>query len=801
MPASEPSSHAAFLVDHAGAIVTWNAGCEALFGIQAAAIVNHLIGALLSDDSAAEVALRWPSLQIAGGSLHLQVQLARPAGDSPEATAEAHLALEPQADANGRFSGCVALLTAAPEHSESAQIGSMHLRTIINILPGTFHVLREDGTFVLWNKTLEAVTGLVAEEMRTIRALDMFDLIEKPKINEKIRQVFERGDQIFIEANLLDKEGQGTPHLLTGSRIECSGKYYLCGMGLDISLRHQQEEQLRLRERALHAASNAIVITRCCGNDNPIEYVNAAFERITGYRLEETVGRDSRFMGVPGMDVEARTLLRQAIDEHRELNVTFRNRRKNGDLFWNDLTITPVADEKGRVTHFIGVINDVTALKQRTALLEHEVNHDALTGLANRTLLWDRLEQAIHMAQRNKSLVATVLMDLNGFKKINDTLGHEAGDEVLTSVAKRLLSSVRDSDTVARLSGDEFVLVLVNQPSLRFTLRMVQRLRQCMTRPVVFNNTEIEVGASIGVSVYPHDGNTAFELVRAADVAMYHAKSTRKNDVHFFSADMKTTSEAKQRFEDSMRGAVEKNELFLLFQPKICLQSGRIKGFEALLRWNHSEQGLLLPASFLPEAEENGMIVPFGELVLAQTCTFLQRLAKAGFANLPVSVNVSQREYSRPNFVQQTADVLAHFQLAPSSLEVELREEGLVSNHLLGAEVLGQLTELGVLRSVDAFGNGVSDLNYLQKLPLSHVKLAKIAVHQISPQTRTGPMAKSLIDIGHNMSLTVIAECVETRAQMDFLRTNLCDQMQGLYYKEPLSADAAEQLLVATAGV
>ncbi|MDB5952118.1 MAG: bifunctional diguanylate cyclase/phosphodiesterase [Massilia sp.] len=796
MPASEMSPHAAFLVDGAGAIVTWNPGCEALFGIQAISTLNHLIGTLLSDASAAEVAFRWPSLQAAGESLHLQVQLARPAGNAAAAT-EGELTLAPQTGADGRFSGCVALFSPATDYSEAAQIGSMHLRAVVNVLPGMFYVLREDNTFVLWNKPLEAATGYSSEEMLTARALDMFELIEKPKVEEKMRQVFERGEPTFIEATLLDKDGHGAPYVLTGARIECSGKHYLCGMGLDISLRHQQEEQLRLRERALHAASNAIVITRCSGRDNPIEYVNPAFERITGFRLEEAVGRDSRFMAAPGMDVEARALLRQAIDERRELNVTLRNQRKNGELFWNDLTITPVADEKGRVTHFIGVINDVTVLKQRTAHLEHEVNHDALTGLANRTLLWDRLEQAIHMAQRNKSLVATVLMDLNGFKKINDTLGHEAGDEVLASVAKRLLSSVRESDTVARLSGDEFVLVLVNQPSLRFTLRMVQRLRQCMTLPVVFDSTEIEVGASIGVSVFPHDGNTAFELVRAADVAMYHAKANRKNDVHFFSSDMKTTSEAKQRFEDSMRGAVEKNELFLMFQPKICLQSGRIRGFEALLRWNHPEQGLLLPASFLPEAEENGMIVPFGALVLEQACTFLQRLAKAGFADLPVSINVSQREYSTPHFVERTADVLALFGLAPSCLEVELREEALVSNHLLGAEVVAQLSKLGVLRSVDAFGHGVSDLNYLQTLPLSHLKLDKVAVHQISPQTRTGPMAKCLIDIGHNMNLSVIAECVETRAQMDFLRTNGCDQMQGLYFKEPLSAEAAEQFLVA----
>ena len=252
-------------------------------------------------------------------------------------------------------------------------------------------------------------------------------------------------------------------------------------------------------------------------------------------------------MAAPGLDDEERSRLRKAIRARQQVNVVFRNLRKNGEVFWNDLTITPVADGTGKVTHFIGVINDVTALKQRTALLEHEVNHDPLTGLANRTLLWDRLEQAIHMAQRNKTLVATALIDLNGFKQINDSYGHEAGDEVLKVVAKRLQASVRDSDTVARLSGDEFVLVLVNQPSLRYTLRMIERLRAALSRPVVFDSTEIAAGASIGVSVYPHDGADAVELVRAADVAMYHAKASHKNEAYFFSSDMKSTTEAKQK--------------------------------------------------------------------------------------------------------------------------------------------------------------------------------------------------------------------------------------------------------------
>ncbi len=789
MLSKEQLPRAACLLDDAGAIVTWNKNCERMFGISPADILNRAVSGLLTETSAAVFTNHWRALGAHSEPLELQLELA-----TPGAARTVELTLEPQADAAGHYTGCVAVSCLLAPPSDSEVIGGMPLRSVVDVLPGTFYVLREDGTFVLWNKAVEAVTGLSHAELARANAVDMYDITEKRKIAEKIRLVFERGDDV-VEANLLDKEGHATPYLLTGARIDCKGQYYLLGMGLDISLRHRQEQQLRLRERALHAASNGIVITGCQGRDNPIEYVNPAFERITGYRLEEVRGRDSRFMAAPGMDAEARQLLRRAIDERYQVNVTLRNQRKNGEVFWNDLTITPVADEKGRFTHFIGVITDVTALKQRTALLEHEVHHDALTGLANRTLLWDRLDQAIHMAQRNKSLVATVLMDLNGFKKINDTLGHEAGDEVLTVVANRLSSSVRDSDTVARLSGDEFVLVLVNQPSLRFTLRMVERLRQCMTRPVVFDRTEIEVSAAIGVSVYPHDGTTTFDLVRAADIAMYHAKGTRGSEVHFFSPEMTTTREAKQQFEHNMRRAISHEELFLLYQPKMSLRSGRICGFEALLRWNSPEQGVLLPAAFLPEAEENGMIVQFGDVVLRHSCAFLQRIAAAGYGDLSVSVNVSQREFCSPHYAQQVNDILARYRIAPSSLDVEVREADLVRNHHRGAIVLGELSELGVLRSVDGFGEGASDLNYLQKLPLSHVKLSKVAVHQICADTRRGPMAKSLIDIGHNLNLEVIADCVETRAQMEFLKSNSCDEMQGIYFKEPLGADAAEQLL------
>lgn len=792
--ASRELSHCiALSVDPAGTITSWNDACEAVFGYDAASIIGQPVATLLVDACRAALAACWSEAPARCDRFDVQIQRA----DGSVQAAEMRIC--PGYGPEAALDACIVLLQAEPDQSEAGLVGRMPLSSVIDVLPGTFYVLRPNGSLVLWNKTLEQVTSMTSEQMQQANVLDMFDLAERRVLGARMRDVFERNVPVFVEANYVDRYGRATPFLLCGARIACHGRHYLCGMGLDITQRRQQEERLRLRERALHATSNGLLITRCAGDDNLIEYVNPAFERITGYSADDVLGRDPRFMGDPGLDGAERAQLREAVRERRELNVIFRNRRKNGEIFWNDLTVTPVTDGRGKVTHFIGVINDITAVKKHTADLEHEVNHDALTGLANRNLLWDRLEQAIHLAQRNKTLVATVLIDLDGFKQINDSYGHEAGDAVLVMVARRLQSSVRESDTVARLSGDEFVLVLANQPSLRFTLRMIERLRASLNRPVTLDHVEIEVGGSIGVAVYPHDGHGALDLVRAADVAMYHAKASRGRQVHFFSSDMKSTTEAKQKMEDDMHAAIERGELFLLYQPKVCLRSGRIQGLEALLRWRHPEHGIMLPGAFLAEAEENGMIIPIGMHVFDEACRFMQRLIQAGRSDLPISVNVSYREYSRPHYVTDLDAAMRSCGLDAGLLELELREDGLNTNHHLGLEVLSQLSEIGVRRSVDAFGDGMSDLGYLQKLPLSHLKLARRAVHRISHEAGSGALAKSLIDIGHNLGLPVIAKGVESRIQMDVLKSHQCDEIQGLYFSEPLGEEALSALLAAGA--
>jgi len=682
---------------------------------------------------------------------------------------------------------------SATPATESARVAQAPLASVVDLFPGTFYAINRDGRFVLWNRNMERLTELTPDELSATRAIDLLDLAQRPLLAEGIRRVFDEGAELRLEVEYVSRSGREIPFLLHGTRIRVNGGDYLFGLGIDIAERRAREEHLRLRERALHAASNGIVITRCSsGAGNLIEYVNPAFERITGYPADEVFGLDPRFMAAPGMDANERSALREGIAARRGVNVVLRNRRKNGELFWNDLNITPVQDEHGTVTHFIGIINDITALKQRTARLEHEVNHDALTGLANRNLMWDRLEQALHLAGRQKSMVATVLIDLDNFKAINDTFGHEAGDVVLKVVARRLQASVRDSDTVARMSGDEFVLVLANQPSLRFTLRMVERLRQSFAIPVAFNGQEIPVGASVGVSLYPSDGNTAAELVRAADVAMYHGKGSGRNDVHFFSSNMRASTEAKRKIEHGLREALERDELFLLYQPRVAVRSGRMTGFEALLRWRHPEHGVLPPGHFLAEAEENGIIVEIGQRVLDQACAFAGQLSTVGFGNVPVTVNVSYREYSQPGFVAGVAARLARHRLAPGSLQLDMRIDGLIRNPALGRELAEQLRETGVSLAVDGFGAGLCDLGYLQQLAATQVKLARGTAH--APGAGGG-IAKSLVDIGHNLNMQVVGEAVETRPQMEFLTALGCDQLQGIWFSEPLPAEAAQRLL------
>ena len=769
-----------FLADDAGLILSWNAACATLFGRPATDVIGQSAAGLLASSN-------WQALAACG---HGQVELATQAG-----TRGASIILARQSAPDGAPQGMiVSVIPAAAGAPEGERLGATALADVVDLLPGTFYIMNREGRFLLWNHNLERVCEMMPDEIAAANGIRMLDPRDRVHAQEQIDNLFENKTDIELEIDYVARSGRETPILLRGARIDCNGSQYLFGMGIDISKRRERERQMILYRRALNAASNGVIIAHNTGPDHLIEYVNPAFERITGYSFDEAVGRDPRFMAAPGLDLDERSRMRQALSEHRSVHVVLRNLRKDGELLWNDLHITPVYDDNGKVTHFIGIITDVTASKLRADHLEHEVNHDSLTGLANRTLLWDRLDHAVHLAQRHQTLVATVQIDLDNFKTINDTFGHDAGDAVLKVVARRLQAAVRDSDTVARMSGDEFVMVLVDQPTLRFTLRMVERVRRALVMPVAFAGKEIPVGASLGVAAFPGDGRTPADLMRAADMAMYRAKNDG-GGVQFFSSEMRSASEARAALANSMKSALDGDQLFLLFQPRMEARSGKVRGFEALLRWQHPEHGVMLPAAFLAEAEESGQIVEIGGWVLDQACAFARELRASGHAGLPVAVNVSHREYSRPDFIGGIAQRMRDHGLPPGSLEIEIPEADLIRNPGLGRDLAVQLREVGAMLSIDQFGRGISDLAFLQQLSVRQVKLSRIAVHDIADHGRGGSLAKTLIDIGHNLDITVVGEAVETEAQVDFLRNHGCDQMQGEWFSAPLSADAAHHLL------
>jgi diguanylate cyclase (GGDEF)-like protein/PAS domain S-box-containing protein len=539
---------------------------------------------------------------------------------------------------------------------------------------------------------------------------------------------------------------------------------------------------------------NAIVITCCDGPKNRIEYVNPAFERITGYTLSEIKGRDPRFMSIEGCDTEEHRRLHEALLRRESVRSVLRNVRKNGELFWNELRIDPVMNAEGEVTHFVGVINDVTEARHYERRLHHLAHHDPLTGLANRTLLQERLKHAIEFAERNRMVGALAFLDLDNFKHINDNLGHEVGDIVLRETAARLRANMREEDTVARVGGDEFVLVISDQGSPEQVADLVERIRRSVSAPVAAGGTEVVPGTSIGVALFPRDGGTVDKIMRAADAAMYHAKSMGKNNCQFYSGELNRLVHQHLLLEASLSRAIGNHEMVLGYQPKVDLRSGRMVGAEALVRWNHPERGMMGPDSFIPVAEQTGLIVPLGEWVIDEACNTLQALKAAGIQDFVISVNLSLRQLRQRQFVERLADNLHRHGVRPECLELEVTESLLMDRPNEAKEVLAKLKALGVRLSIDDFGTGYSSLSQLQAFPVDNITIDRSFLGG-GVDDGHGVITRAIIALGHSLRLEVIAEGVETLEQLTFLRDHDCDQMQGYYFSPPLTRQGLQDMV------
>ena len=568
----------------------------------------------------------------------------------------------------------------------------------------------------------------------------------------------------------------------------------------DVTDQRRTDLALRLQSRALDASVNAILITAPYPDGNRVEYVNPAFKRITGYEPGDVMGRDCRFLQRDDRDQEGLIAIRSALAQGREVSAVLRNYRKDGALFWNQLYIAPVPDVDGRTTHHIAVINDVTDLMRYQEQLEYQANYDPLTRLPNRNLLRDRLGHALHHARRHGLSVAVVFIDLDGFKNVNDSLGHSYGDRLLAVLAERLARSVRAADTVARHGGDEFVVVLTDAHDENALVAWMERVRATIAEPVWFDDTELYVGCSMGACLYPQDGEDPETLLKKADLAMYRAKDLGRNGYQFYEPQMNASVGARLNLERHLRRALRDGEFLLHYQPQIDISSGCIVGVEALVRWRDPQAGLIPPSSFIPVAEESGLIGEIGEWVLREACRQNKRWQDAGLPPARVSVNLSARQFHQRNVARQVMSVLDETGLDPRYLELELTESTIMKHPEEATRMLNELSALGIGLAIDDFGTGYSSLNRLKRFPVDRLKIDRSFVADIGVSSDDEAITAAIITLAHSLDLRVIAEGVETRAQFDFLKARACNEMQGYFFSRPVPQDELAALLAQSSG-
>ena len=559
-------------------------------------------------------------------------------------------------------------------------------------------------------------------------------------------------------------------------------------------------QALRLRDRAIESSINAIIIIDHTAAADPIEYVNPAFTRITGYPAEEVLGRNWGFLLGEDSDQPALKNIRAALRENKEGRALLRNYRKDGRLFWNDLHLAPVQDDSGIVTHFIGILNDITETMRYQEELEHQANYDTLTDLPNRNLLKDRLAQAIVFAQRYKRALAVAFIDLDNFKLINDSLGHQAGDQLLKIVSTRIQSCVRASDTIARLGGDEFVLLLcdhsidesVDGETVSVTL---QRILHETALPYQIGPHEFFLSCSIGYSLLSNEGDTADLLLKNADMAMYRAKELGRNNIQPYVPELNEKIIRRLSLEGDLRRALENGEFFLCYQPQIDLVTRRIVGMETLIRWQHPQRGLISPVQFIPLAEETGLIVPIGAWVLRTACAQAKAWQDAGLPPVRLSVNLSARQFIQRDLIASIREVLEETGLSAEYLELELTESLIMHNAELFISTLREIREIGIELAVDDFGTGYSSLSYLKRFPINRLKIDQSFVRDVAGDADSGAISAAIIMLGHSLGLKVIAEGVETIEQLDFLQSSRCNEIQGFYFSRPLPAEEMRHFL------
>jgi diguanylate cyclase (GGDEF)-like protein/PAS domain S-box-containing protein len=560
----------------------------------------------------------------------------------------------------------------------------------------------------------------------------------------------------------------------------------------DVTAHENAKEQLHIRSRALEAARDAIVISHGSGGAHVITYANAAFERLTGHRAGDVTGAQAQ--AIFGWDQAAPEIasLQRAMHDNGEVSQVVRITRRDGSIFWSDTYVGPILDESGSPTHSITVLSDVSERVRYQDQLKQQASEDSLTGLPNRLALGHRLGDAVELAKQRGETLGLIFLDLDNFKDVNDSLGHAAGDDVLREVSRRLEACVPPPGLVARYAGDEFVVLMPDVDQER-CLMHAKRIEAVLAWEMKIGDTAIVPHGSMGVAFYPEHGADAESVLRAADAAMYRSKSIGAGSIQVFDPDIAAEDAARAAMARALELAIPRNELFLLYQPKICLRTRKVLGFEALLRWQSSEFGLVSPAQFIPLAENTGLIVQIGEWVLEQACLQARAWAKL-FADVVIAVNVSPVQFERSDVPEMAARILQGTGVEPRNIELEITESTLMAPAALPA--LHALRRLNVSIAIDDFGTGFSSLGYVRSFMADRLKLDMSFVRGIGCSRADEVIVKAVIAMGQALDIRVVAEGVESAEQLDYLVSNGCDEVQGFWFGRPMRPEAAATLLI-----
>lgn len=683
------------------------------------------------------------------------------------------------------------------------------LDTLVNNLEGmAYRCLHDaDWTMVFVSQGCAVLTGYTPDELRG-NAVASWEQVTHPedrsRVRAVVREAIDTGQRFAVQYRIVARDGQMRRVIERGVAVRDErGELVIEGFIEDITERQATLEalehaELRYRHIFEHASEGIFQTTR----EGRYLAANPALARIYGYATPEELMADLS-------DIEHRLYVRAGRREvfHRlmkaqgqVLNFESEVFRRDGTRIWISENAHIVRDAQGQFLCYEGTVQDITERRRYQAQLERQANHDLLTGLPNRVLLGDRIAQGIARAQRLGYFLALVFIDLDNFKYINDSLGHAAGDELLKVIATRLSGCLRSSDTVARLGGDEFVLLVNDHYRMGSVISLLERVLQDIGRPIVLSGREFHVGASLGVAMYPGDGDDAQILLKHADVAMYAAKDRGRNNFQFFTRELNRQADERLSLEAALRDALEQDGLDVHYQPKVDHRR-RIVGVEALARWTHPELGAVAPDRFIAIAEETGLILPLTTTILRRAFAAARRWNLGRPVPLRIAVNLSAQLFLNDGIVAHVAGLLREAELPPAQVELEITESVFLGDSERTVALLSDFKALGVTLAMDDFGTGYSSLSYLRRFPLDTIKLDRMLVTGIESEEDVAMIARAAVSLGKSLRKTVVAEGVENQAQFDFLRFQGCDEFQGYLLSRPVPEAQFTRLLQEAGGV